>query len=127
MNATIRFLLTDHGPALRHWARVAGAVVALVITLLWIAGDCAYDLGRQLRLALEERNDQLAAAWVRLLGVAREAAPAAATEGPAAPVGHLVPIALLPVAAASLQRPARPARAARRRKPRASHKATAAA
>lgn len=117
MNETIRFLLTDHGPALRHWARVAGAVVALVITLLWIAGDCAYDLGRQLRLALEERNDQLAAAWLQVLRIAREEAPAAE---------QFAPIALLPARAASLQHQRPPARPARRRRPRAQHPASAA-
>lgn len=107
----LQFLRADHGPTLRRWARVAGAVLALVITVAWIAGECCYDLGRQLRLALEERNDQLAAAWVQLLGVTREA-PATAAE-------HREPIALLPAAAVSLQQRRRARRA------RAHHRAMA--
>lgn len=104
MNTSIRFLLTDHGPALRRWARVAAAVVALLITMAWIAGECAFDLGRQLRLALEARNDQLAAAWLQVLGIAREEATAPAPAKPSP----------------------QPARPARRRRPRAQHRATAA-
>lgn len=104
------FLVTDHGPALHRAARLAGTVLAYVVTIAWIAGECAFDLGRQLRLAIEERNDQLAALWVRLLGLTPAAAPAPAAE-PAeeapAPVlalscGH-APIALIPAVAASRQ------------------------
>lgn len=107
------FLLTDHGPALHRAARIAGTVLAYVVTLAWIAGECAFDLGRQLRLAVEERNDQLAALWLRLLGLTPAAAPAPAAEPEApaeeapAPVlalscGH-APIALIPAVAASRQ------------------------
>ena len=78
MNRFITIAAADWGPTLHRLARLIGAVLALLITLAWIATECAYDLGRQLRLALEERNDQLAAAWVAVLRIAREEAQTAA-------------------------------------------------
>lgn len=126
-NGIKSFLTTDHSPALRRAARVAGTVLAYVITVAWIAGECAFDLGRQLRLAVEARNDQLAALWVRLLGLTPAAAPAPAAEPEApaeetpAPVLALscgrAPIALIPAVAVSRQQPLASApRATRSRK-----------
>jgi hypothetical protein len=85
------FLSADHGPALRSAADRAIPIVAAVITAAWLA----YDLGRQLRLTLEQCNDQLAGAWVALLGLTSDAPDASAA--PAAPA----PVVLAPAAAAS--------------------------
>lgn len=130
MNRIQTLMASDWAPTLERIARGAAAVAALLITIAWLTGDCAYSLGRQLRLAIEARNDQLAAWWVAVLGLAREVAPAAADPAPPASpalpappaaVQHFAPIALPPEAAASLQRPARPAR---RRKTTPAHKAS---
>ena len=120
MKSLSSFLLTNHGPALHRSARVVGAVVALLITWAWLAGDAAYDLGRQLRLAIEERNDQLAALWVGVLGLAPAAAPAlvVVAVAPAAPA-PVAPVALPAVANAPRKRSTAPAprgKAAARRK-----------
>lgn len=112
MKSLFSFLLTDHGPALHRSARVVGAVVALLITWAWLAGEAAYDLGRQLRLAIEWRNDQLSALWVGVLGLAPAAAPAlvvVAVAAPAAPA-PAAPVALPAVAKAPRKRKAAPAR-----------------
>jgi hypothetical protein len=113
MKSLSSFLLTDHGPALHRSARVVGAVVALLITWAWLAGEAAYDLGRQLRLVIEERNDQLAALWVGVLGLTPAAAPApvvvAAEVTPAAPA-PVAPVALPAVANAPRKRKAAPGR-----------------
>jgi hypothetical protein len=92
------FLTTDHGPALDAAAKQAGRFLAILITVAWMAGDAAYDLGRQLRLAIEVRNDQLAAAWLVLLGLAREAADVVAAEPTPAPAMAALPVAAAPVA-----------------------------
>lgn len=86
MNRFITIAAADWGPALHKAARLIGAVLALLITLASIAAECAYDLGHQLRLALEERNGQLAAAWVAVLRVAREEGRAAASVVAPAPI-----------------------------------------
>ena len=50
--------------------------VALLITLALLLGHTAYDLGRLLRLAIDDRSQQLAALHCRALGLApRPAAP----------------------------------------------------
>lgn len=93
MDRFITIAAADWGPALHRAARLIGAVLALLFTLASIAAECAYDLGRQLRLALEARNDQLAAAWVAVLGLAREEGEAAAAVvAPASIVTSFEPI-----------------------------------
>lgn len=49
--------------------------VALLITLALLLGHTAYDLGRLLRLAIEDRSHQLAALHCRALGLAPRPAP----------------------------------------------------
>lgn len=65
--------------------------VALLITLALLLGHTAYDLGRLLRLAIEDRSQQLAALHCRLLGLG---APATA----APPVKAAASITPLPAA-----------------------------
>jgi hypothetical protein len=65
----------DHRSGRLGATRVTAAVLAFAATLLVLAAELAYDLGRLLRQALDARNDQLAAAWRDLLvGVAPEPA-----------------------------------------------------
>lgn len=64
------FWSRDWGPTFKRSARLTIAVAALIFTVGSILAQGAYDLGRLTRLALEERNDQLAKAWVHALGVA---------------------------------------------------------
>lgn len=71
-------------------------VIATVITFVWVIGtltaECCYSVGGQLRLALEDRNDQLSAFW-RTLWVGADLisaptttqAPTATTQAPTAP------------------------------------------
>jgi hypothetical protein len=59
----------DWGPDLHRAARLTGTVLALFITLAILSAECAYELGRLLRKAIDARNDQLSALWVGLLGV----------------------------------------------------------
>lgn len=59
--------LSDWAPHIERAARVIAAVLAFAATLLVLAAELAYDLGRLTRQALEARNDQLAAAWRTLL------------------------------------------------------------
>ncbi len=117
-----------------HWlerqARRLGAVLAVLIVAAQVAiaagrligrcavllGEAAYDLGGQLRRAIDARADQLAALWVAVL--VGPAPAAATTEEVAAPVLLLMPAApvfgLLPpavVAQTSVKR-----RSPRRRK-----------
>lgn len=76
--------------------------VALIITLALLLGHTAYDLGRLLRLAIDDRSLQLAALHRRILGLDTTApapAPAAAPEPPSpapAPAPYHRPIPLLP-------------------------------
>ncbi|MEN9541952.1 MAG: hypothetical protein RLZZ459_2043 [Cyanobacteriota bacterium] len=73
MNTIKSIALSDWGPHIECAARVTAAVLAFAATLLVLAAELAYDLGRLLRQALEARNDQLAAAWRTLLvGVTTE-------------------------------------------------------
>jgi hypothetical protein len=74
MHNTIRTIAqADWAPHIERAVRVTAAVLAFAATLLVLAAELAYDLGRLLRQALEARNDQLAAAWRDLLvGVAPE-------------------------------------------------------
>lgn len=117
-----------------HWlerqARRLGAVLAVLIVAAQVAiaagrligrcavllGEAAFDLGGQLRRAIDARADQLAALWVAVL--VGPAPAAATTEEVAAPVLLLMPAApiygLLPpavVAQSSVKR-----RSPRRRK-----------
>jgi hypothetical protein len=54
-------LKADWAPAIEKAARIAGTILALIITIATISADAAYDLGRQTREAIDARNDQLAA------------------------------------------------------------------
>ena len=70
----------DWGPDLHRAARLTGTVLALFITLAILSAECAYELGRLLRKAIDARNDQLSALWVGLLGVTPDALAAAPAE-----------------------------------------------
>ena len=73
MNTIKSIALSDWGPHIERAARVTAAVLAFAATLLVLAAELAYDMGRLLRQALEARNDELATAWRTLLvGVAPE-------------------------------------------------------
>lgn len=73
MKTITTIALSDWGPHIERAARVTAAVLAFAATLLVLAAELAYDLGRLLRQALEARNDELAAAWRTLLvGVTSE-------------------------------------------------------
>lgn len=93
-------------------ARRLGAVLAVLIVAVQVAaaagrlvsrcavllGEAAYDLGGQLRRAIDARADQLAALWVAVLVGPTPAEPAAEASGapvlllmPAAPVFGLLP------------------------------------
>ncbi len=76
VNHTIKTIAqTDWAPHIERTVRVTAAVLAFAATLLVLAAELAYDLGRLLRQALDARNDELAAAWRALLvGVAPEPA-----------------------------------------------------
>lgn len=63
------FLLADHGPALRAAADRLVPFVALIIVAIQLLAELAFDLGRQLRLAIEARSEQLAHFHVDLLGL----------------------------------------------------------
>lgn len=67
MNTIKSIALSDWGPHIERAARVTAAVLAFAATLLVLAAELAYDLGRLLRQALEARNDELATAWSALL------------------------------------------------------------
>ena len=90
MNRIQTLTSSDWGPSLHRAARVVGTVAAFLFTVALVAGVGAYGLGRQLRLAIEARNDQLAHWWVGVLGLRQPVAataPAAEApvEAPAAP------------------------------------------
>jgi hypothetical protein len=67
MNTIKSIALSDWGPHIERAARLTAAVVAFAATLLVLAAELAYDLGRLTRQALEARNDELATAWSTLL------------------------------------------------------------
>lgn len=130
MNRISAITAADWGPAVHGGARRVGTIAALVITCSLLAGGLAFELGRQLRLAIEARNDQLAAWWVAVLGLTPTAGSAASAPAPAPVAPALLlqeapaPFALLPAGApvvAAKKVTARP----RTRKP-AAPKATAA-
>lgn len=87
---------------LERFCRSLVRPVALIITLALLLGHTAYDLGRLLRLAIDDRSQQLAALHRRILGLDTTApAPAAAPEPPSpaptpAPAPFHRPIPLLP-------------------------------
>jgi len=107
MNRISAITAADWGHALHRGAHRVGIIAALVITCSLLAGGLAFELGRQLRLAIEALNDQLAAWWVAVLGLTPAAAPAAPAPAPApAPVAPTLPLqeapapfALLPAGA----------------------------
>jgi hypothetical protein len=114
----MNFIKTDHGPALKAAAQRLAPFIALVITCLWLAADAAYDLGRQLRLAIEARSEQLAAWHLALLGLEPTARPArvaavAATSAPEPPAPALAIAPVLAAAPATTPAPG-PIRKARR-------------
>lgn len=117
------FWSRDWGPTFCTARRLTVAVLALLITIGSITAECAYQSGRLLRLALEARNNQLAAFWVRALGVGAAtsvtatppsmvAAPVAPPPAPGKPPRPVRKAAAVAVA------PAKP-RSARRRKAKA--------
>jgi hypothetical protein len=53
-------LKADWGPTLEKAARLAGIVIAYIITMATITADTALTLGRQTREAIDARNDQMA-------------------------------------------------------------------
>jgi hypothetical protein len=96
------------------------SLVAFVVAFAITCAQLAYWLGRELRLTLDTRNDQLARWWVSVLGVGPVAAPApvVAPEAPVvAPVAARTPrvrkAAAAPVAVHAPMAP-RPARRARK-------------
>lgn len=118
------FWSRDWGPSFKQAACISVAVAALLITIGSIAAQAAFDLGRFTRLALDQRNDQLARAWVQVLGVAPAVvrpvsvqAPAAVA-APVAPPPPKPPRKRKPAAAVTTTAKAKP-RPARRRKPSA--------
>lgn len=122
MNRIQSLTASDWGPSLHRAARVVGTVAAFLITIALVAGGCAYSLGRQLRLAIEARNDQLAAWWVGVLGLREPIASASApveAPAPARATPLLLPAAAPVLLLAAAIEPAAepvPARAPRRRK-----------
>lgn len=77
--------------------------VAIVITCAWLLAEACYTTGRLLRLAIDDRSEQLADLHCWALGLTRTTAPApaAAPEPPAtapapAPAPFHRPIPLLP-------------------------------
>lgn len=104
--------------------RISAALFAFLFVIGSITTEALYDIGGQFRRALDARNDQLAAFWVRLW-VAQPATPGAialahapaTTEAIA--VHHLPVLPLLlaatPAPVALLSPAAAPARPARRR------------
>ena len=73
MNTIKSIALSDWGPHIERAARLTAAVLAFAASLLVLAAELAYELGRLTRQALEARNDELATAWRTLLvGVAPE-------------------------------------------------------
>lgn len=125
MNRIQTLTSSDWGPSLHRAARVVGTVAAFLITVALVAGVGAYNLGRQLRLAIEARNDQLAHWWVGVLGLRQ---PVAATAPVAdAPVEAPPALPLLPAAAprlmiAAVVEPVAVPRATRKRKEAAAAK-----
>jgi hypothetical protein len=57
------------GGRLRHFMHQAAPFFCIAIALLWHLADASYAAGSQLRLALEERSQQLAALHLHLLGL----------------------------------------------------------
>ena len=110
----MNFIKTDHGPALKAAAQRLAPFIALVITCLWLAADAAYDLGRQLRLAIEARSEQLAAWHLALLGLEPTARPArvATVAALAAPVTPALAPAPIPAPAPAPKRTRKAARVA---------------
>jgi hypothetical protein len=63
MATTIATILkADWAPAIEKAVRIAGIVIAYIITIATITADAAYIIGNQTREAIDARNDQLAAA-----------------------------------------------------------------
>ena len=79
------FSSANIGRNLKTAARVITPLIALAIT----TAELVYWLGGELRIAIDTRNDQLAAWWVAVLGVAP--APASAPAPAPAPVPTVTP------------------------------------
>jgi hypothetical protein len=63
MTTTIATILkADWAPAIEKAVRIAGIVIAYIITIATITADTARTLVNQTREAIDARNDQLAAA-----------------------------------------------------------------
>ena len=111
---------SDWARQIERFTRIAAVVVAFIWTIGSILAETLYDLGGQLRRAIDARNDELAAIWVRLWVGAPAPQPAAITEPTPEPELISAPLAalalpLLPAAApfALLAPAATPARRAR--------------
>jgi hypothetical protein len=101
--------------------RVAAVVFAFLFAIGAITAEALYNVGGQFRRALDSRNDQLAAFWVRLWVAPPAPSPVMAMvviEAPVVTAAPLpaAPLLLAPAPAAPLLAPAapRPARRARR-------------
>ena len=92
------------GFALQRAAYVVAPLVAFAITLVQLV----FWFGGQFRLALEERNDQFAAWWVGVLGLA----PSRASE-PSQPSEPLPVLVAAPAPATEPNAPAKPGKARR--------------
>jgi hypothetical protein len=86
------FSSSNIGRNIQVAARVITPLIALAIT----TAELTYWLGRELRLALDERNDQLAAWWVAVLGLSLAPAPAPATISAIIPAITPEPIVITP-------------------------------
>jgi len=95
-------------------ARIAAVVFAFLFTIGTITAEVLYSLGGQFRRALDERNDQLAAIWVRLwIGAPAAPAPAATATAPAPLLLAPAAAGLIALLAPAAPRPARRSRAAK--------------
>jgi hypothetical protein len=79
------FSSTNIGRNIQVAARVITPLIALAIT----TAELAFWLGHELRLALDERNDQLAAWWVAALGLS--SAPALAPAPSPTTISAVIP------------------------------------
>jgi hypothetical protein len=81
------FSSTNIGRNIQVAARVITPLIALAIT----TAELAFWLGHELRLALDERNDQLAAWWVAALGLSSAPAPALAPAPSPTTISAVIP------------------------------------
>jgi hypothetical protein len=108
MKTLLEMAAADWGRPLELTARAAGAVLALVIALVLIAGDGLVAVARLAHVALLERSDQLAVLVVRLVAPEhRRPALAALASLPAPAAAAPTPPALAALTVAALRRRAR--------------------